>query len=193
MKTLVIDNIDSFVYNLVQYVGLLKGDPVVVENTAGIDEIKNRVEDEGVTHIILSPGPGRPQDAGVTNEVIREYGKIMPILGVCLGHQCIAHVYGANVVRAERLMHGKTSLIKYEGNGLMEGVDNPLKATRYHSLVVQGDSIPPELKVFAHSLDDGEVMGLRHKKYPVYGLQFHPESILTKNGIRIIKNFLEIR
>ncbi|MEA1924256.1 MAG: aminodeoxychorismate/anthranilate synthase component II [Candidatus Altiarchaeota archaeon] len=193
MKTLVIDNIDSFVYNLVQYVGLLEGDPVVVENTADIREVRDLVEKEGVTHIILSPGPGRPQDAGVTNEVIEEYMKDTPILGVCLGHQCIAHVYGAGVVRAERLMHGKTSQIRYEGNSIMEGVNNPLKATRYHSLVVERESIPPELEVFAYSLDDGEVMGLRDKNYPVYGLQFHPESILTGEGIKIIKNFLEMR
>ncbi|OYT55030.1 MAG: anthranilate/aminodeoxychorismate synthase component II [Candidatus Altiarchaeales archaeon ex4484_2] len=193
MRTVVIDNIDSFVYNLVQYVGLLGGNPAVVENTADIGEVRELVEEEEVTHIILSPGPGRPEDAGVTNEVIKEYKEIIPLLGVCLGHQCIAHVYGAKVVRAGKLMHGKTSQIRYEGNSIMEGMDNPMKATRYHSLVVDRESIPPELEVFAYSLDDGEVMGLRHKKYPVYGLQFHPESILTKNGIRIIKNFLEIK
>ncbi len=192
MRTVVIDNIDSFVYNLVQYVGLLGGNPAVVENTADIGEVRELVEEGEVTHIILSPGPGRPEDAGVTNDVIREYRKNIPILGICLGHQCIAHVHGAVVVQASRLMHGKTSQIRYEGNSIMEGMDNPMKATRYHSLVVDRESIPPELEVFAYSLDDGEVMGLRHKKYPVYGLQFHPESILTKNGIRIIKNFLEI-
>jgi len=193
MRTLVIDNIDSFVYNLVQYVGVLGGNPVVLENTESMREVERTMEREEITHIIISPGPGRPENAGVSNQVIKEYSPEIPILGVCLGHQSIAHVHGAKVVRAERLMHGKTSEIRYEGNGLMEGVDNPLKATRYHSLVVQGDSIPSELKVFAHSLDDGEVMGLRHKSYPVYGLQFHPESILTNDGLRIIKNFLELR
>ncbi len=193
MKTLVIDNIDSFVYNLVQYVGILGGNPFVVENTTDIEEIREVLDSGEVTHIVISPGPKTPEDAGITNQVILEYGPKIPTLGICLGHQCIGHVYGAKVVRANNLMHGKTSRIKHTGNGILKGMENPLTATRYHSLIVEKNSVPDCLEVTAESMDDHEVMGLKHKKYPVYGLQFHPESILTKDGIKIIQNFLEVK
>ena len=189
MKTLVVDNIDSFVYNLVQYVGELGGNPVVVDNMVSGDSVDALIED-GVTHIIISPGPGRPEDAGISNYVIKKFGPEVPLLGVCLGHQCIGYCFGADVRNARTLMHGKTSLIKHDGGGLLKGMENPLEAARYHSLVVDG--VPDELEVTARSLDDGEIMGVRHKQHPIYGLQFHPESILTRGGIRIIRNFLEV-
>jgi len=191
VRTLVVDNIDSFVYNLVQYAGELGGNPVVVDNRTGEKEIDDLIKKEKVTHIIISPGPKRPQDAGISNYVIRKYGKKIPLLGVCLGHQCIGYCFGARVRNARMLMHGKTSMVKHNGMGVLEGVSNPLKAARYHSLVV--DDIPMELEVTARSLDDDEVMGLSHRKYPIFGLQFHPESILTEDGKRIIKNFLKVK
>jgi anthranilate synthase/aminodeoxychorismate synthase-like glutamine amidotransferase len=189
MKTLVVDNIDSFVYILVQYVGQFGGNPVVVDNRVGEGEIDRLIED-GVTHIIISPGPKRPEDAGVSNYVIKRYGSEIPLLGVCLGHQCIGYCYGAQVRNAKTLMHGKTSMIEHGSDGVLSGLPDPLEATRYHSLVI--DNLPDELEVTARSLDDGEIMGIHHKDYPIYGLQFHPESILTRDGIRIIKNFLEV-
>ncbi|MFH1402635.1 MAG: aminodeoxychorismate/anthranilate synthase component II [Candidatus Altiarchaeota archaeon] len=186
MRTLVIDNIDSFVYNLVQYVGVQGGEPVVLDNRTSKDEVDDAVA--GVDRIIISPGPKRPEDAGISNYVIQEYGPDIPLLGVCLGHQCIGHVFGAEVRHAKTLMHGKTSRIMHDGSVLFEGVGNPFEATRYHSLVVDG--LPDCLVKTADSMDDGEIMGLRHRDYPVYGVQFHPESIMTAEGMRIIENFL---
>ena len=191
MKTLVVDNIDSFVYILVQYVGELSGNPIVVDNKTSRKKIDELIKKEKFTHIIISPGPKRPEDAGISNYVIKKYGSKIPLLGVCLGHQCIGYCYGAEVRNAKTLMHGKTSKIRHNGNGILKGLPNPIEATRYHSLVI--DKIPDELEITARSLDDGEVMAVKHRKHPIYGLQFHPESILTDNGIRIVKNFLEVR
>ena len=189
MKTLVIDNIDSFVYNLVQYVGILGGNPIVVQNTMDLDRINEIIKKEKVTHIIISPGPRTPKDAGISNKIIEKFKRI-PTLGVCLGHQCIAHVFGGKIRRAKTLMHGKTSLIEHNGKGILNGIPNPLEAVRYHSLVVDDKTLPQCLEIIAKSLDDNEIMGLKHKKYEIYGLQFHPESILTREGIKIIENFL---
>ncbi|RLI94141.1 MAG: aminodeoxychorismate/anthranilate synthase component II [Candidatus Altiarchaeales archaeon] len=193
MKTLIIDNIDSFVCNLVQYIGILNGNPIVIQNTSDFDRIREIIEDEGITHIVISPGPKRPEDAGISNTVIEKFGSKIPILGVCLGHQCIGYVYGAKIINAKNLMHGKTSLIKHNDDDIFKKIENPLTATRYHSLVIGRENFPESLEIIAESLDDNEIMGVKHKKFPVYGLQFHPESILTKNGLRIIKNFLEVR
>ncbi|HDI73366.1 MAG TPA: aminodeoxychorismate/anthranilate synthase component II [Candidatus Altiarchaeales archaeon] len=189
MKTLVIDNIDSFVYNLVQYVGILGGNPIVVQNTMDLDRINEIIKKEEVTHIIISPGPRTPKDAGISNKIIEKFKRI-PTLGVCLGHQCIAHVFGGKIRRAKTLMHGKTSLIEHNGKGILNGIPNPLEAVRYHSLVVDDKTLPQCLEIIAKSLDDNEIMGLKHRKYEIYGLQFHPESILTREGIKIIENFL---
>ena len=189
-KVLVIDNIDSFVYNLVQYVGVLKGNPLVLQNTVDIDEIRKIMKEDSISHILISPGPKTPKDAGVSNQVIKEFSSEIPILGVCLGHQCIGHVYGGVIRQAKTLKHGKTSLIEHTGVDIFEGISNPLEATRYHSLVIDEETLPDCLNVTARSRDDNEIMGLKHKEYPVYGLQFHPESILTKEGINIIRNFL---
>lgn len=188
MKTLVVDNIDSFVYILVQYLGEAGGDPLVVENTIGEEEVDRLIADEGITHVLISPGPGRPEDAGVSNHLIREYGGKLPMLGICLGHQCIGLVHGAKVTNAKTLMHGKVSQITHEGNGVLSGMKNPFTATRYHSLTIEEP--PSELIVTAKSQGDGEIMGVQVKGKSVYGLQFHPESILTEDGMRIIKNFL---
>lgn len=193
MKTpniLVIDNIDSFVYNLVQYVGILGGNPIVFQNTARFSEIEKAIKDKKISHIIISPGPKRPEDAGISNKIIEKFGSKIPILGVCLGHQCIGYVFGAKIRNAKKLMHGKTSLIRHNGKDIFKGIKNPIEATRYHSLVV--DEIPECLEITARSLDDKEIMALQHKEFPVYGVQFHPESILTTEGIKIIKNFLNI-
>ena len=192
VKTLVIDNIDSFVYNLVQYVGVQGGNPVVLENTVSEGEV-DEVFSSGVDRIIVSPGPKTPAEAGISNYVIKEYGHRTPLLGVCLGHQCIGRVFGGEVVHAKNLMHGKTSLIEHNGSGVLKGLSNPFEATRYHSLAVKEETLPDVLEVTARSMDDREVMALQHKQYPVYGVQFHPESILTGEGMRIIKNFLEGR
>ena len=184
---LVIDNYDSFTYNLVQYLGELGAEPEVFRNDAiSVAQIK-RMKPE---RIVISPGPGRPEDAGVSPAVIGELGTKLPILGVCLGHQCLGVVYGAKVVRAERLLHGKTSRIIHSGKDLFKGVDNPFEATRYHSLIVDKDTVGKELAVTAWTADQ-EVMGLRHKTAPLFGVQFHPESILTTEGKKILKNFLE--
>ena len=192
MRTLVIDNIDSFVYNLVQYAGMLGGNPVVLENTAAESQVDEAVA-SGIDRIIISPGPKAPKDAGISNYVIREYGPEVPTLGVCLGHQCIGHVYGARIVHAKKLMHGKTSLISHDGLGIFQGLPNPIEVGRYHSLAVVEDGLPEELIVAARSLDDGEVMALRHREHPIVGVQFHPESVLTRYGMAIVKNFLEGR
>jgi anthranilate synthase/aminodeoxychorismate synthase-like glutamine amidotransferase len=193
MNVLVIDNIDSFVYNLVQYVGILKGNPIVLQNTAGMEEIEEVVEENSISHIIISPGPKTPIDAGISNDIIRKFGPEIPILGICLGHQCIGHVFGAGIRRARVLKHGKTSMIEHNGKGILEGISNPMEAVRYHSLVVDDETLPDCLEVTAKSIDDGEIMGLKHRDYDIYGLQFHPESILTNEGMRIMENFLETK
>ncbi|HEX6235892.1 MAG TPA: aminodeoxychorismate/anthranilate synthase component II [Acidimicrobiales bacterium] len=185
-RVLVIDNYDSFVYNLVQYLGELGAEPLVHRHDElGIDEILGLDPDA----VLISPGPGRPEDAGLSNEVIRRVAGRRPVLGVCLGHQCIGQVYGAEVVRAPQVMHGKTSLIRHTGTGVFAGLPDPFEATRYHSLVVAAESVPPVLEVTAWS-DDGTVMGLRHRELPVEGVQFHPESILTASGHDLLRNFL---
>lgn len=185
-RVLVIDNYDSFVYNLVQYLGELGAVPVVYRHDSVSLEQIERLEPDAV---LISPGPGRPADAGLSNEVIRTFGTRCPVLGVCLGHQCIGEVYGAAVVRAAEVMHGKTSLIHHRGVGVFAGLPDPFEATRYHSLVVDRDSVPAELEITAET-DDGVVMGLRHRELPVEGVQFHPESILTAGGHRLLENFL---
>ncbi len=183
-----IDNYDSFTYNLVQYLGELGEEIVVFRNDrVSLDEIQKLSPDR----IVISPGPGIPEDGGISNQVIREMGASIPLLGVCLGHQCIAHVYGGRVDRAPRLMHGKTSNVYHNGRGLYNGVPSPFKATRYHSLIVE-EPLPEILEISAFTRD-GEIMGLRHKEHPVSGVQFHPESILTEHGKRILSNFLEGR
>jgi len=192
VKTLVIDNIDSFVYNLVQYVGIQDGSPIVLDNRASQKQVDEALSHK-VTHIIISPGPKTPQEAGVSNYVIEKYYAKLPILGVCLGHQCIGHVFGATIRRAKTLVHGKTSRIRHISSPLFTGIPEVFEATRYHSLVVEEKTMPKELKVTAHSLDDHEVMAIEHMHYPLYGVQFHPESILTGDGMQVIKNFLSIK
>jgi anthranilate synthase/aminodeoxychorismate synthase-like glutamine amidotransferase len=186
-RVVVIDNYDSFVYNLVQYLGELGAEPVVYRHDAlDLPGLRGLEPDA----VLVSPGPGRPEDAGISNEVIRDCGgRGIPVLGVCLGHQCIGHVYGARVGRAPRVMHGKTSRISHDGLGVFAGLSDPLRATRYHSLVVERESVPAELVVTAES-EDGLVMGLRHRREPVEGVQFHPESILTESGHHLLRNFL---
>jgi anthranilate synthase component II len=186
-RVLVIDNYDSFVYNLVQYLGELEAEPVVHRHDAlGIDELLALEPDA----VLVSPGPGRPEDAGVSNSAIREFGsRGVPVLGVCLGHQCIGQLFGGKVVRAPRVMHGKTSEISHDGEGLFGGLPTPFTATRYHSLIVERDSVPDVLTVTAES-EDGLVMGLRHRELPIVGVQFHPESILTHSGHDLLRNFL---
>ena len=185
-RILVVDNYDSFVYNLVQYLGELGADPLVHRHDdLTIDEIL-ALEPDGV---LISPGPGRPEDAGLSNEVVRRFAGVRPVLGVCLGHQCIGQVYGGEVVRAPAIMHGKTSLVRHGGSGVFAGLPDPFEATRYHSLVVAPESVPDELEVTAWT-DDGVVMGLRHRRYDVEGVQFHPESILTASGHDLLRNFL---
>jgi anthranilate synthase component 2/para-aminobenzoate synthetase component 2 len=184
---LVIDNYDSFTYNLVQYLGELGADVRVVRNDAITPD---EIAELRPTHIVISPGPGTPDDGGVSNEVIRRFGPTTPVLGVCLGHQCIGQVYGGVVSRAPRLMHGKTSSVYHNGHGLFNGVPSPFTATRYHSLIVE-EALPETLAVTAFTRD-GEVMGLQHREYPVVGVQFHPESILTDHGKRILQNFLSM-
>jgi anthranilate synthase/aminodeoxychorismate synthase-like glutamine amidotransferase len=188
MKLLVIDNYDSFTYNLVQYFGEL-GASVAVERN---DEITlSGIRKMRPERICISPGPGRPEDAGICPEIVGELGEETPILGVCLGHQCIAQVFGGDVVRAEKLMHGKTSLIRHSNRGLFQGLPQPLEATRYHSLVVKLESFPETLEITA-TADDGEIMGLQHREFPIHGVQFHPESILTPEGKNLLANFLRI-
>ena len=186
---LVIDNYDSFTYNIVQFLGQMGADIQVVRNDeVTLDEIKALAP----THIVVSPGPGTPDDGGVSLDVIRELGATTPVLGVCLGHQCIGQAYGGIVHRAGRLMHGKVSDVYHDGDGLFAGLPNPFVATRYHSLIVEEDTLPDVLEITART-DQGEIMGLRHKEYPVYGVQFHPESILTECGPQILQNFLNVR
>ncbi|MEX2109985.1 MAG: aminodeoxychorismate/anthranilate synthase component II [Gemmatimonadaceae bacterium] len=187
---LVLDNYDSFTYNLVQYLGELGEEPVVKRN----DEIS--VEDigsMGVTRMVISPGPCTPSEAGITVDAIRRWGSRIPTLGVCLGHQAIGEAYGGKVVRAKKLMHGRTSRIAHDGTGLFAGVPSPLEVMRYHSLVVEPQSLPPELDVIARSVDNpNEIHAIRHSEHPVWGVQFHPESILTQNGKEILRNFLTL-
>ena len=185
---LVIDNYDSFTYNLVQYFGELGANLIVKRNDEiTIDEIAALNPEK----ICISPGPCTPREAGISNEVIRTFGPATPILGVCLGHQCIGDVFGGEVVRAERLMHGKTSPILHDGKGVFAGLPSPFEATRYHSLIVRRDSVPDVLEITAETAEK-EIMGLRHRQYPIHGVQFHPESILTPEGKQLLKNFLEL-
>ena len=185
-RVLVVDNYDSFVYNLVQYLGELGADPSVRRHDAvSLDEAAELAPDA----VLVSPGPGRPEEAGVSVEMIRWAAGRIPVLGVCLGHQCIGAAWGARVERAPQVMHGKTSQIHHDGTGLFSGLSSPLEATRYHSLIVEESSLPDELEVVATS-DDGLVMGLRHRDLDVEGVQFHPESILTEDGHGLLSNFL---
>ena len=185
-RVLVIDNYDSFVYNLVQYLGELGADPLVHRH----DELTlAELEALEPDAVLISPGPGTPDDAGVSNDVITTFGGRIPVLGVCLGHQCIGQVFGGQVVRAPQVMHGKTSLIRHTGAGVFAGLPQPLEATRYHSLVVDRASVPGCLEITAET-DDGIVMGLRHRELAVEGVQFHPESILTTAGHDLLRNFL---
>lgn len=188
MKLLVIDNYDSFTYNLVQLFGEMDVDLVVKRNDeVSIDEIETLKPDR----ICISPGPGRPENAGISSELIRKLGLRVPILGVCLGHQCIAQVFGGQIVRAEKLMHGKTSKIHHQGRGVFKNLAEPLEATRYHSLIVKPESLPDSLEITAKT-DDGEIMGLQHRQFPIHGVQFHPESILTTEGRKLLANFLRV-
>jgi anthranilate synthase/aminodeoxychorismate synthase-like glutamine amidotransferase len=188
-RVLVIDNYDSFVYNLVQYLGELGAVPDVRRHDDVDLDALVALEPDAV---LVSPGPGRPEDAGVSNAAIRSFGERgVPVLGVCLGHQCIGQVYGAAVVRAPKVMHGKTSEVLHQGAGLFAGLPSPLTATRYHSLVVDRASIPDALEITAET-DDGVVMGLRHREYPIEGVQFHPEAILTESGHDLLRNFLAL-
>ena len=187
-RLVMVDNYDSFTYNLVQYLRELGMDVNVVRNDTTTCE---RIAAEQPLAVVISPGPGRPADSGITPDVVRKLSGRLPILGVCLGHQAIAEVFGGAIVRAGRLMHGKTSMITHYGHPLFSGIDSPFEATRYHSLVVAKDRVPAELDVIAHS-DDGEIMGLAHRTHPTYGVQFHPESILTLPGKQLLVNFLAL-
>ena len=185
---LMIDNYDSFTYNLVQYLGTLGQNIKVFRNDKiTIEKIKKLKPKK----IVISPGPGRPEDAGISCDVIKEFAGQIPILGVCLGHQCIGYVYGGRIIGAKKLMHGKTSLIYHRKEDIFKGISNPFIGTRYHSLVVERKSLPNCLEIIAWT-GDKEIMGLKHKNYPLWGVQFHPESILTKVGMQILANFLKI-
>jgi len=186
---LVIDNYDSFTYNLVQYLGELAVELQVHRN----DQISlEQVRALAPERILISPGPCSPREAGLSNDIIRTFGPQIPTLGVCLGHQCIGHVFGGNVVVNYRMMHGKTSLIQHNGRDLFAGMPNPFAATRYHSLVIERGSLPDCLEITAQTAE-GEIMGVRHKQHPIWGVQFHPESILTQNGRQMLKNFLSLK
>jgi len=186
---LVIDNYDSFTYNIVQYLGEMSVAMQVHRNDqVTVDEVRALNPDR----LLISPGPCSPNESGLSNEIIRTFSTHIPTLGVCLGHQCIGHVFGANVVVNYRMMHGKTSPIKHNGKDLFTGMPNPFPATRYHSLVIQRDSVPDCLEITAET-DEGEIMGVKHKQYPIWGVQFHPESILTQSGRQILANFLKLK
>ena len=186
---LVIDNYDSFTYNLVQYLGELGAELRVRRN----NEITgDEIAEMRPSKILISPGPGRPESAGVTLEAIRRFGPTMPILGVCLGHQAIGLAYGGSVCRANTPVHGKTSTVVHDGRGVFKGMTAPFEAGRYHSLVVAAADLPGDLEASAHTKDDGTIMAVRHRAYPVHGVQFHPESVLTNEGRRILRNFLEM-
>ncbi|MGB2781320.1 MAG: aminodeoxychorismate/anthranilate synthase component II [Phycisphaerae bacterium] len=186
----ILDNYDSFTYNLVQRIGELDAgaDLRVFRNDKVTVEELERLEP---THLIISPGPGTPLDGGISNDAIRRFAGRIPILGVCLGHQCIAYAFGGEVIRADRLMHGKTSLIHHDGRTIFEGIPNPFEATRYHSLIVRPGTVPEEFEVSART-DEDEIMGLRHRRWPVEGVQFHPESFLTAVGPNLLRNFLRL-
>ncbi len=186
---LLIDNYDSFTFNLAQYLGELgaelrvhRNDCLTVEEAAALRPDR----------IVISPGPGRPEDAGISVEIVRTLGTRLPILGVCLGHQAIGLAFGARIVGARRLMHGKTSLVEHDGKGVFGGLNGPFSAGRYHSLVVSPDGLPPDLEVAARTADDGTIMALRHRRWPIHGVQFHPESVLTAEGHEILRAFLEL-
>ena len=189
MKVLIVDCYDSFTFNLFQQVGRLGGEPIVFTCDAPLDLLQKTECDR----IILSPGPGTPKESGVCREVLESLSVRIPTLGVCLGHQTICDVFGGEVVRAEHLMHGKTSRIQHDGRGIFTDLPQPFTATRYHSLVVREHSLPPDLEVTARSLDDNVVMGIRHRRYPIIGVQFHPESILSPAGDLLMRNFLSGR
>jgi len=185
---LIVDNYDSFTYNLAQYFGELGCAVMVKRNDAvSLDEISSLRP----THVCISPGPGRPAQAGLSNEIVRRFAPQFPLLGVCLGHQCIGEVFGGRIVAAPRLLHGKTSQIKHNGSGVFANLPNPFTATRYHSLIVSPDSVPDCLEVTAQT-SEGEIMGLRHRDFPVHGVQFHPESILTAEGRKLLANFVAL-
>jgi anthranilate synthase/aminodeoxychorismate synthase-like glutamine amidotransferase len=187
-KILIIDNYDSFTYNLVQHFGVLGCDVIVKRN----DEITvNEIEALAPDRICISPGPGRPEDAGISNEMIRQLGTKLPILGVCLGHQCVGAVFGGEIVSADRLMHGKTSPVQHHGAGVFAKLPNPFEATRYHSLIVRRETLPDCLQITAET-KEGEVMGLQHREFPIHGVQFHPESVLTGDGMALLRNFLAV-
>lgn len=184
---LLIDNYDSFTYNLAQYLGELGAPPVVRRN----DEITlEEIEALHPSHLVISPGPGRPDEAGISVEVIRRFGPVVPVLGVCLGHQGIGVAFGGAVVRAPQLMHGKVSTVQHDGRGVFRGVSQPFVAGRYHSLIV-ADPLPPDLEAAART-EDGTLMGVRHRQFPIHGVQFHPESVLTGEGKQLLKNFLDL-
>jgi anthranilate synthase component 2 len=187
---LVIDNYDSFTFNLVQYLGELGAEVRVVRNDATSLESISGLRP---AQIVISPGPGRPEQAGITMDVIRELGSTIPILGVCLGHQAIGAVFGGSVVRSTTPMHGKTSTIEHDGRGVFAGIEGPFVASRYHSLVVSDEGLPSQLEVSARTREDHTIMGLRHRERPIHGVQFHPESILTGEGRRLLRNFLDKR
>lgn len=185
---LVIDNYDSFTHNLVQYLGELKVQTQVIRN----DQITiDRIHELNPERILVSPGPCSPREAGISNDVIKTFGPTTPLFGVCLGHQCIGHSFGGEVVVNYRLMHGKTSLVKHNGEDLFEDMPNPFAATRYHSLILERDSLPDCLEITAET-EEGEIMGVRHKEHPIHGVQFHPESILTDSGRTLVANFLKL-
>ncbi len=185
---LVIDNYDSFTYNLVQYLGELRVELQVHRN----DQITlDQIHELKPERILISPGPCSPRESGLSNDIIQTFGPHIPLFGVCLGHQCIGHTFGAQVVVNYRMMHGKTSPIKHNGKDLFQDMPNPFAATRYHSLVIKRDTLPDSLEITAET-DEGEIMGVRHKHFPIWGVQFHPESILTENGRTIVKNFLKL-
>jgi anthranilate synthase/aminodeoxychorismate synthase-like glutamine amidotransferase len=186
MRVLLVDNYDSFVYNVAQYLGALGATPVVVRNDVPL----HQMEEVAPEALVVSPGPGRPEDAGNSVEAIRRFAGRIPVLGICLGHQAIGVAFGARVVRAERVMHGKLSPIRHDGGGVFRGLDNPFEGTRYHSLVVDPASLPGELVVSADT-PDGVVMGIRHRTFRLEGVQFHPESALTTAGMALVRNFLE--
>jgi len=188
LMLLVIDNYDSFTFNLVQYLGEMD---VAMEVHRNNEITLERVSELRPERILISPGPCTPREAGLSNDIIREFGPRTPLLGVCLGHQCIGYTFGAEVGVNERMMHGKTSPIKHDGKLLFEDIPSPFTATRYHSLVVRRDTLPDCLEVTAET-EEGEIMGLRHKEHPIWGVQFHPESILTENGRQILRNFLKL-
>lgn len=190
MRVLILDNFDSFVYNLADYVGKLNHEAIVLRsNRASMDDVLKLRPDR----IIISPGPGHPSDrrfTGISRDVIEQLSDSIPLLGVCLGMQLIVYTFGGRIVRAKKVMHGKTSFIKHNGEGIFKSLSNPLEVGRYHSLAVDEDTLPSEFEIVARTIDDGEVMAIRHVRRPLVGLQFHPESVLTKDGLRIVSNFL---